>query len=122
MTVFAMERLRHFPGKIVCGPPFRPRFSLEAYTGLKPCALRGRAFSPGGMACIWFSLAREIEFIAAVREGFESYEREGGTSTDEEGAAYPHGRRAGEPHPRLKWGERIRQLRPQFCGRINVSG
>ena len=28
-------------------------------------------------------VAREIEFIAAVREGFESYEREGGLSTEE---------------------------------------
>ena len=28
-------------------------------------------------------VAREIEFIAAVREGFESYEREGGVSTEE---------------------------------------
>jgi len=28
-------------------------------------------------------VAREIEFIAAVSEGFESYEREGGTSIEE---------------------------------------
>ncbi|HEY8650876.1 MAG TPA: hypothetical protein VIL70_08180 [Chthoniobacterales bacterium] len=28
-------------------------------------------------------VAREIEFIAAVREGFESYDREGGVSVDE---------------------------------------
>ena len=28
-------------------------------------------------------IAREIEFIAAVREGFESYEREGGLTPDE---------------------------------------
>lgn len=28
-------------------------------------------------------VAREIEFIAAVREGFESYDREGGVSIDE---------------------------------------
>jgi hypothetical protein len=28
-------------------------------------------------------VAREIEFIAAVREGFESYDREGGASVDE---------------------------------------
>jgi hypothetical protein len=28
-------------------------------------------------------VAREIEFIAAVREGFESYEREGGVSIEE---------------------------------------
>jgi hypothetical protein len=27
--------------------------------------------------------AREIEFIAAVREGFESHEREGGVSIDQ---------------------------------------
>ena len=27
-------------------------------------------------------IAREIEFIAAVREGFESYEREGGVSIE----------------------------------------
>ncbi len=42
-------------------------------------------------------LAREIEFIAAVREGFESYEREGGTSTDEARArisSWATGRRA----------------------------
>jgi hypothetical protein len=30
-----------------------------------------------------YEAAREIEFIAAVREGFESYEREGGVSTEE---------------------------------------
>jgi hypothetical protein len=29
------------------------------------------------------AVAREIEFIAGVREGFESYEREGGISTEE---------------------------------------
>jgi len=28
-------------------------------------------------------IAREIEFIAGVREGFESYEREGGVSAEE---------------------------------------
>jgi hypothetical protein len=28
-------------------------------------------------------IAREIEFIAGVREGFEAYEREGGISTEE---------------------------------------
>ncbi len=28
-------------------------------------------------------VAREIEFIAAVHEGFESYEREGGVSIEE---------------------------------------
>lgn len=28
-------------------------------------------------------VAREIEFIAGVRAGFESYEREGGVTTDE---------------------------------------
>ena len=28
-------------------------------------------------------IAREIEFIAGIREGFESYEREGGVTTDE---------------------------------------
>lgn len=28
-------------------------------------------------------VAREIEFIAAVREGLESYDREGGVSVDE---------------------------------------
>jgi predicted transcriptional regulator len=28
-------------------------------------------------------VAREIEFIAGVREGFESYEREGGVTTEE---------------------------------------
>lgn len=28
-------------------------------------------------------VAREIEFIAAVREGFESFDREGGVSVDE---------------------------------------
>jgi hypothetical protein len=28
-------------------------------------------------------VAREIEFVAAVREGFESYEKEGGISTEE---------------------------------------
>lgn len=28
-------------------------------------------------------IAREIEFIAAVREGFESYEREGGVSVEQ---------------------------------------
>jgi hypothetical protein len=30
-----------------------------------------------------YELAREIEFIAAVREGFESYEREGGAGIEE---------------------------------------
>jgi len=29
------------------------------------------------------AVAREIEFIAGVREGFESYEREGGVATEE---------------------------------------
>ena len=28
-------------------------------------------------------IAREIEFIAAVREGFESYDREGGVTIEE---------------------------------------
>jgi hypothetical protein len=28
-------------------------------------------------------IAREIEFIAGIREGFESYEREGGVTIDE---------------------------------------
>lgn len=28
-------------------------------------------------------IARKIEFIAGVREGFESFEREGGVTTDE---------------------------------------
>lgn len=28
-------------------------------------------------------IAREIEFVAGVREGFESYDREGGVTTDE---------------------------------------
>jgi len=28
-------------------------------------------------------VAREIEFVAAVREGFESYEKEGGIGTEE---------------------------------------
>jgi hypothetical protein len=28
-------------------------------------------------------IAREIEFIAGVREGFESYERDGGVSVEE---------------------------------------
>jgi hypothetical protein len=28
-------------------------------------------------------VVREIEFIAAVREGFESYDREGGVSVEE---------------------------------------
>jgi hypothetical protein len=53
--------------------------------------------------------ARGIEFIAAVREGFESYEREGGTSTDEARARVSSWRRAGEPHPRLN-GEFIRLI------------
>jgi hypothetical protein len=34
-------------------------------------------------------VAREIEFIAAVREGFESYEREGGISIEEASARLP---------------------------------
>ena len=28
-------------------------------------------------------IAKEIEFVAAVREGFDSYDREGGVSIDE---------------------------------------
>lgn len=42
--------------KRACGRPFRPQISFATFTGLKPCAMRGRSFSPGDWYVGLFSL------------------------------------------------------------------